>query len=34
MITEEKQITTQEFRELMKAQNAVESGSETINSFH
>ncbi len=34
MITEEKQITVQEFRELMKTENAVELGSETMNLFH
>ena len=34
MITKEKQITVQEFRELMKAQNIVESGSETMNLFY
>lgn len=34
MITEEKQITVQEFRELMKTENAVELGSETMHLFH
>ena len=34
MITKEKQITIQKFRELMKAQHTVESGSETMNLFY